>query len=150
MKLLEHDPAYYPISNRIVARFVGCLLLAVVCSSVALASRSAQIQIGTVRVNVTDPSADVVVGAVVTLSNKITGYKQSATTDERGVAGFNNVPFDDYDVVIEALRFQQATRRITVRSNLPVELDVKLAVPGTRETPLDIRASLAAFALTFR
>lgn len=68
----------------------------------------------------TDPSADVVVGAVVTLSNKITGYKQSTTTDERGVAGFNNVPFDDYDVAIDALRFQQATRRIAVRSNLAV------------------------------
>jgi hypothetical protein len=117
-----------------LARIVCSLLLAVVCSPFALASPSSQIQIGTVRVTVTDPSADVVVGAVATLANKITGYKQSTTTDERGVAGFDNVPVDDYDVVIEALRFQQATRRITVRSNLPIELEVKLAVPGSQET----------------
>jgi hypothetical protein len=134
MRLLEHDPAFYPGSNRIVARLVSCLLLIVVCSPVLLARTPTQIQIGTVRVTVTDPSADVVVGAVVTLSNKITGYKQSATTDDRGVAGFNNVPFDDYDVAIGALRFQQASRKITVRSNLPIELEVKLAVPGTQET----------------
>jgi outer membrane receptor protein involved in Fe transport len=110
------------------------LLLTIVSFPAALAKPLAQIQIGTIRVTVTDPSADVVVGALVTLSNKITGYKQSATTDERGVAGFNNVPFDDYDVVIEAPRFQQAARKITVRSNIPIEVDVKLAVPGSQET----------------
>lgn len=111
-----------------------CLFLTPVGSSIALARRSAQIQIGTVRITVTDPSADVVVGATVTLSNKITGYKQSATTDDHGAAGFNNVPFDDYEVVTEASRFQPASRKITVRSNIPIEVEVKLAVPGTQET----------------
>jgi len=130
MKLIEQDQAH----SRIGTRLVCCLLLTIVCSTIALARVSAQIQIGTVRITVTDPSADVVVGAVVTLSNKVTGYRQSATTDERGVAGFNNVPFDDYDVVIEALRFQQASRKINVRSNIPIEIDVRLAVPGTQET----------------
>ena len=109
-------------------------MLTIVCSPVASAKPVPQIQIGTVRVTVTDSSADLVVGATVTLSNKITGYKQSATTDDHGVAGFNNVPFDDYDVVIEAVKFQQASRKITVRSNIPIEVDVKLVVPGAQET----------------
>lgn len=120
--------------NRVVARIVCCLLFASGFLPVADARAFAQIQIGTVRIAVTDPSADIVAGAVVTLSNKITGYKQAVTTDDHGVAGFNNVPFDDYDVAIEAPRFQQASRRITVRSNIPIELEVKLAVPGTQET----------------
>lgn len=119
--------------NRIGAGRVCCLLLTLLYSPVPLAS-AAQIQIGTVRVTVTDPSADVVAGAVVTLANKITGYKQSATTDERGVANFNNVPFDDYEITVEAPRFQAPTRKISVRSNLPVESAVKLTVPGTKET----------------
>lgn len=130
MKFLRHDRT----TNRLVVRLGCCLLLTLLFLPVAVAKPSAQIQIGTVRVTVTDPSEDVVVGAVVTLSNKITGYKQAATTDERGVAEFNNVPFDDYDVVIEASRFQQAARKIAVRSNIPIEIDVKLAVPGSQET----------------
>jgi len=112
----------------------GFLIWTAVCSPAAIVNATGQIQIGTVRITVTDPSADVVAGAAVTLSNRISGYKQSAKTDDHGVAGFNNVPFDDYEVVTKAPRFQQASRKITVRSNIPIEVDVKLAVPGTQET----------------
>jgi TonB dependent receptor/Carboxypeptidase regulatory-like domain/TonB-dependent Receptor Plug Domain len=94
----------------------------------------AQIQIGTVKVTVTDPAADVVAGAAATLSNRLTGYTQSVTSDERGVAIFNNVPFDDYQLEIAEPRFQQVTRRINVRSNLPVEVEIRLSIPGSRES----------------
>ena len=130
MKLLRYDRSI----NLVVARLVCWVLLASFFSPVTVARPSAQIQIGTVRITVTDPSADVVAGATVTLSNRISGYKQSATTDDHGVAGFNNVPFDDYEVVTEAPRFQRTSRKITVRSNIPVEVEVKLEVPGTQET----------------
>jgi outer membrane receptor protein involved in Fe transport len=99
----------------------------------------AQIQIGTVKVTITDPAAAVVVGAPAKLSNRLTGYTQSATSDERGVAIFNNVPFDDYQIEIAVPRFESATRRVNVRSNLPVEVDIRLAVPGSRET-VDVEA----------
>ncbi|MEK6322479.1 MAG: TonB-dependent receptor [Acidobacteriota bacterium] len=117
-----------------LTRLAVCLLLAHFCLPFAQQEALAQIQIGTVRVTVTDPAAAVVVGAVATLTNKLTGYTQSASTDERGAAIFNNVPFDDYQVDIRVPQFQQATRRINVRSNLPVEIEIRLAIPGSQES----------------
>ena len=35
-------------------------------------------------------------GAVVTLENPVTGYRNQATTNDRGEFIFNNVPFDSY------------------------------------------------------
>ncbi|MFY9553756.1 MAG: TonB-dependent receptor [Blastocatellia bacterium] len=99
----------------------------------------AQIQIGTVRVTTTDPADAIVVGAVARLTNKLTGYSQAASTDERGVAVFNNVPFDDYLLAVVSPHFRQTTRRLAVRSNIPVEVEVKLAVPGTEES-VDVEA----------
>lgn len=121
--------------NRAVfKRLVFCVLLAHLCLPFATEKALAQIQIGTVRATVTDPSAAVVVGAVVTLLNKLTGYTQYASTDERGAAIFNNVPFDDYQLDIRVPQFQPATRGINVRSNLPVDIEIRLAIPGSRES----------------
>ena len=121
---------YWTAFNQTISRLVFYLLLTHACLSSAPSRALAQIQIGTVRVTVIDPAADVFAGAVATLANRLTGYSQSATTDERGVATFNNVPFDDYELP----RFQQAARRFTVRSNLPVEVEIRLAIPGSRES----------------
>src|SRR6185503_20495669 len=91
------------------------------------------------RVTVTDPSAAVVGRASVTLLNKLTGYIQHAITDDQGGTVFNNVPFDDYQLDIRVTQFQPATRRISVRSNLPVDIDIRLAIPGSQES-VDIDA----------
>jgi carboxypeptidase family protein/TonB-dependent receptor-like protein len=115
-------------------RLVLCTLLTHLCFPFAAVKALAQIQIGTVRVTVTDPSAAVVGGAAVTLLNKLTGYTQYASTDDRGAANFNNVPFDDYQLDVRVPQFQPATRRINVRSNLPVDIEIKLAIPGSRES----------------
>ena len=112
---------------------VYVLLLLILCLPFATINTSAQIQIGTVRVTVTDPSAATIAGATVTLLNKLTGYSQSTSTDDRGAVIFNNVPFDDYQVDIRVPQFQPVTRRINVRSNLPLDVEIKLAIPGTRE-----------------
>jgi outer membrane receptor protein involved in Fe transport len=117
-----------------VKRFILAALPALIWMSSGGHAALAQIQIGTVKVTVTDPAAAVVVGAVAKLSNRLTGYTQSVVSDERGVAIFNNVPFDDYQLEVAAPRFQQATRRANVRSNLPVEFEIRLTIPGSRES----------------
>jgi len=67
-----------------------CGVFATLFLPLVAVNASAQIQIGTVRVTVTDPSAAVVGGASVTLLNQLTGYTQLASTDDQGGAVFNN------------------------------------------------------------
>jgi hypothetical protein len=98
-----------------------------------------QIQIGTLKVTVTDPSGAVVQAAQLLLSNRLTGYRQNLSTDQTGSAVFNNVPFDEYRLTVEAPRFEISSRTVAVRSNLPVEVQIKLAVRGAAET-VDVQA----------
>ena len=92
-----------------------------------------QIQIGTVRGTVTDAVGARLPGAKVTLSNMLTGYHEARTTDERGEFTFNNVPFDGYSLQAAVSGFQVASQRVSVRSNVPITLDVKLTVAGAAE-----------------
>ena len=95
---------------------------------------AAQIQIGTVGIKLTDSSGAVVQGATASLTNRLTGYRRSILTDKNGYAVFNNVPFNDYQLSIEATSFQPAVKSVSVTSNLPVEINLQLAVRGAAET----------------
>jgi len=53
---------------------------------------------GTVTGAVSDPSGALVSDAIVHLRNSVTGYEQSAKTDNAGVFRFNNVPQNPYQL----------------------------------------------------
>ncbi|HZF38607.1 MAG TPA: TonB-dependent receptor, partial [Blastocatellia bacterium] len=93
----------------------------------------AQIQIGTVKGAITDPAGAVVAGAVVWLTNSITGEKVESVTDGAGGFVFNNVHFNRYTLRVEAKGFAPRSRQVTVNSNLPLELSISLSVAGTSE-----------------
>jgi outer membrane receptor protein involved in Fe transport len=99
----------------------------------------AQIQIGTVKGAITDPTGAIVAGAAVWLTNSITGEKVEGVTDDAGAFAFNNVPFNRYTLRIEAKGFAPGSRQITVNSNLPLELSINLSVAGTSEQ-IDVAA----------
>ena len=98
------------------------------------ATSSAQIQIGTVKGAVTDPTAALVPAAEITLNNPVTGYQISTTTGTRGEFVFNNVPFGAYTIRAKADGFQPTTSTISVRSNIPVLVAIRLSVAGVTET----------------
>src|SRR5215467_7556691 len=75
---------------------------------------------GTVTGTVTDQSSAVVRGAIVSLRNSITGYVQSATTDDSGSFRFNNVPQNPYQLTATAQGFASATQDIDVRNSIPM------------------------------
>src|SRR5256884_9762334 len=75
---------------------------------------------GTVTGTVTDQSGAVVSGAKVVLRNAITGYEQSATTDETGSFRFNNVPQNPYRLTATAPGFSASTQDIDVRRSIPM------------------------------
>lgn len=123
--------------NRPVSRRIPSVLLAwlsVVILLLFSRAISAQIQIGTIRIVVTDPAGAVIPGALLELTNRLNGYRRSAVSDQEGGAVFNNVPFDEYRLVLEVRGFERAARSVTVRSNLPIELSVRLAIRGATET----------------
>jgi hypothetical protein len=93
----------------------------------------AQIQIGTISGVVLDSTGATLADARVVLENPLTGSEHRTASDSRGAFVFNNVPFAQYNLRIEANGFQTATRQLAVRSNLPVTLEVRLSVAGANE-----------------
>ncbi len=105
----------------------------IVVGLVMAVGASAQIQIGTVKGTVTDPTGAVLSGAYVVLDNHITGFRREATTGEQGEFLFNNVPFDPYTLHIDAPGFQPSARSLSVRSNIPIDITISLRVAGASE-----------------
>lgn len=91
----------------------------------------AQIQQGSVRGLVTDPSGAVVLNADVILKNSLMGNAAQLRTNSQGEFNFNNVAFDQYLLQVIANGFEIFSQSITVRSNLPTRIEIKLQLPGT-------------------
>jgi outer membrane receptor protein involved in Fe transport len=112
-------------------RVTGFSIVVLLCiSHIALA----QIQIGTVGGVIFDSAGAVLADAKVVLENPLTGSKQLASTDNRGAFIFNNVPFAQYRLHVEASGFQSTTQSLSVRSNLPLKLETKLSVAGANDS----------------
>lgn len=88
----------------------------------------AQIQIGTIRGTVTDPTGSVIPQAAVRLTNPLTGESHELLTDRVGAFVFNNVAFNRYLLRVEAAGFAPQSRAVTVQSNLPLEIQFRLSV----------------------
>src|ERR1700730_11742088 len=89
---------------------------------------------GTVSGTVTDPNNAVVPSATVTLENSVTAYKQTVTTGIDGVYRFNNVPPNNYVFSASAPGFTGAHGPISVRSSVPINLPIQLAIASAIET----------------
>ncbi|MBV9242057.1 MAG: TonB-dependent receptor, partial [Acidobacteria bacterium] len=89
---------------------------------------------GTISGVVTDPNGAVVPGARVTLSNSLTGYTRTVTTDASGSYKFVGVAQNNYVISVDAAGFQKASIDANVRSTIPIDLPIKLSLAGTAAT----------------
>src|SRR5436190_19773419 len=89
---------------------------------------------GTIAGTVTDPSGAAVPKAVVSIINRITNYQQTATTDTDGAFRLTNVPPNPYHLEVTAEGFATSAQDVTVRGTVPIDLKIKLALAGTRES----------------
>jgi hypothetical protein len=109
-----------------IAAFVAVVLLtALPASSQELGGA------GTIQGTVKDPTGGAMVSVIVELSNPLTGLKRSATTDSTGRFVFRNLPPNPYHLSISAQGFARYQRDVDVRSAVPVDLDIPLALEGT-------------------
>ena len=92
-----------------------------------------QIQVGTTRGSVTDPTGAPLPGARLTLEQPLTGYSREATTGTSGEFVFHNVPFALHRLRVEAEGFQTVERSVHVRSNIPVVVNVQLSLLAAAE-----------------
>jgi Carboxypeptidase regulatory-like domain len=88
---------------------------------------------GSVQGQVTDPSGAVIPGATVDISNPVSGYHQSAQSDDTGRYSIANVPFNNYHLTATRPGFATVVKDINVRSSVPVVNNVSLAIKSSEE-----------------
>jgi hypothetical protein len=89
---------------------------------------------GTIEGSVTDPSGAEVPGAAVTFGNAISGFRRSLKTDSSGGFRIRNVPPNAYHLVISAAGFQDYEQDLSVRSTVPIVLNIALKLAGEKTT----------------
>ena len=89
---------------------------------------------GTVTGVVTDQSGAVVPNAKATLSNSVSGFSQTATTDATGAFTISNVPFNTYKLSVSAAALSSSTQTLQVQSRVPVTENVTLQVLSASTT----------------
>src|ERR1700730_5780966 len=85
---------------------------------------------GTVQGTVKDPTGGVMQSVEVRISNPVSGFNRTTTTDGAGKFAFRNLPPNPYHVSVTAQGFQPLERDVDVRSAVPIDLDLPLALAG--------------------
>jgi hypothetical protein len=86
---------------------------------------------GTVQGTVKDPTGGVMQAVEVRITNPVSGFARTATTDATGKYMFSNLPPNSYHVSVDAQGFQKIERDVDVRTAVPITLDLALALAGT-------------------
>ena len=66
----------------------------------------------------------------VTITNPVSGFTRTATTDAAGRYVFNNLPPNPYHLAVTAQGFQTLERDVDVRTGVPITVDLRLALAG--------------------
>src|ERR1051326_174935 len=88
---------------------------------------------GTVQGTVKDPTGGVMQSVQVRISNPVSGFSRTISTDAAGRYVFSNLPPSPYHITVEAQGFQALERDVDIRSGVPITLDLTLALAGTTE-----------------
>lgn len=112
-------------------RLIGLLALISVISSAALAQ---SLSAGTVEGVVLDPNNAAVPNANVTITNSVTGYTRSVTSDPSGTFRFYNVPPNNYQLSVAASGFEPAAQNVSVRTAVPISVKIPLTVESASAT----------------
>jgi hypothetical protein len=107
-------------------------LLALVFAALSLPAQSGNA--GAVRGSVTDPSGAVIPNAAVRLSNAVSGFDRSASTDSLGQFSFSNVPFNNYRIAVTADGFAPLTQSLGIQSVIGTSLKLVLQIEGASQT----------------
>src|SRR5262249_58859894 len=85
------------------------------------------------RGRVLGPDGAAVPGAAVTLRNEITAFHAETTAGTDGGFQLFNVPFNPYELHVEATGFRASHQRLELRAPAPPEVKVNLALAARTE-----------------
>jgi len=98
---------------------------------IAVAARIERIAAqGTVK----DPTGAAMAAVTVDLSNPVSGFKRSTTTDAAGKFVFRNLPPNHYHLAASAQGFGNFATDVDVRSAVPIDVSVAMTLAGTSES----------------
>src|SRR5580698_42532 len=84
---------------------------------------------GSISGTVTDPSGAAVVKADITITNRETGLRQTAASDDRGFYSFPNLPIGKYELEVASTGFRSYRRTgIVLDANSALKIDAVLNV----------------------
>ena len=106
----------------------GALLLSLL---LARPTAFGQSRAGSVQGVVKDPGGALVPNATITVTQPVTGYKQSTQTDAQGSFKLVNLPFNTYKVHAEAAGFQAAEQSIDLETTVPLNIELSLSLEET-------------------
>lgn len=87
----------------------------------------AQVNVGELRLKVTDPLG-AGIRVTVRLQNEASQYDNVLETDESGQLDAKRLPFGTYQLQIQEPRFAPCSEAVTVRSQLPIDINIFLQV----------------------
>ena len=91
----------------------------------------AQARIGSIQGVVKDPGGALVPNATITVTQPVTGYRQTTQTDAQGSFKLVNLPFNTYKVRAEANGFQPDEESIDLETTIPLNLELALSLEQT-------------------
>ena len=113
-------------------------LAAAMAAAVVLGVGAAKAQSGgsaaSISGTVLDPSGAVVPNATVEIHNAVSAYDRTTTADSEGKFSFPNVPFNPYHMTVTAQGFGQYAQDVEIRSAVPVNVKISLAVASGSDT----------------
>ncbi len=89
---------------------------------------------GSIEGTVKDPSGAVVPGATVQITNPVSGYARTTSTDANGAFRYTNVPFNPYHLSVTSTNFVSFTTDVEVRSTVASKVDISLKLGATATT----------------
>ncbi len=91
----------------------------------------------TVIGRVIDQSGSIIPGAKVTLKNDVTRFIRTVESQADGSFSITNIPFHSYQLTAENSGFSPSTQTVSLRTNVPFQVDLTLALEGVQQS-LDV------------
>src|SRR3984957_238463 len=117
-------------SSASLKRTLPLIALAFAAVSASAQSGSA----GAVRGAVTDPSGAVIPNASVHLTDKVSGFDRTTTSDATRQLVFSNVPFNPYTIDASAKGFAPLSQSVEIRSSVGITVNLVLQIEGASQT----------------
>src|SRR5260370_8499427 len=119
------------------SRRAVCVVVFLLSIFASVLTLFAQSNSGILSGTVTDPAGALISGAVVSISNPVSGYYRSVATDSAGHFQFTNLPLNSYHLTATAKGFAAVAQDAHVISSIPQTITIAMKVEGS-STPLTV------------